>query len=105
MPEENHPFIEEMFIIQSEEIELVGSLIRETSRKFTSRGTVLFKDGTCWNFCSPLGERLEIKRKLADMVEKTAAFYDTQVICHRFQREPAQDDRCKSDHKKPRLLN
>ena len=91
MDKGNHPFIEEMFIIQTEEIELVGSLIRETSWKFTSKGTVLFKDGTCWNFRSPLGERSETKNKLKDMFEKTAAFYDTEIIFHRFQRDFSGD--------------
>ena len=105
MSDDTQPAVEEMFIIQTEEIEVIGSLIRETAQGFTSKGTVLFKDGTSWGFRSPRGERLDIKKRLVDMFEKTAAFYDTDVIYHRFLEDLSPDDLYDPGQGKPRLMN
>lgn len=84
MLESYHDKIEEMFIVKTKHIQLIGSLIRETPKRFSTKGTVNFADGTFWAFESPGGERWVVRRKLEDMFEKAAAFYDTEVIVRCF---------------------
>ncbi|WP_022664272.1 hypothetical protein [Desulfospira joergensenii] len=105
MIEPNQKTIEEMFMIRTKEIEVVGSLIKETPEEFSSKGTVNFRDGTFWAFQSPPGERCEIKKKLEDMFEKTAAFYDTEIIYHSFKMDLSQEGSGDPSHTKPRFLN
>jgi hypothetical protein len=85
MFERNQCTIEEVFVVKTEAIWLVGSLIRETPEGFSSKGTAHFQDGTHWGFKSPRGERSEIRRKLIIIFEKAAAFYGTKVVSHRFE--------------------
>lgn len=83
--------IDEIFIIKTREIELTGSLMTDISAEFSSKGTVRFKDGTFWCFQSPPGERSDIRKKIVDMFEKIAAFYDAKVFSHRFKRDLSQE--------------
>ena len=87
MLKQNHLSVDEIFIIKTEDVELVGSLMTDTSMEFSSKGTVRFKDGTFWGFQSPPGERHDIRKKVVDLFEKIAAFYDAKIFSHRFERD------------------
>ena len=105
MPEQNQRAIEEMFMIKTDAIELVGSLIRETTEGFSSKGTVHFRDGTLWGFQSPRGERSEIRERLMSIFERTAAFYRAEVIYHNFQKAVPQEKLYSLTHATNHLLH
>lgn len=103
MLKRNHFSIDEVFIIKTEDIELVGSLMADISMEFSSKGTVRFKDGTFWCFESPPGERKDVRKKVVDMFEKIAAFYDTKIFSHRFKKEASQEQFYGLTHMKRRF--
>ncbi len=105
MPERNQYGIEEVFIIKTDAIEVVGILVREPTEEFSSRGTVLFRDGPFWGFRSPEGERAQIRKRLMSLLENTATFYGANIIHHSFELPIPYEELCNLPNVTPQVMH
>jgi hypothetical protein len=77
--------IEEVFIVQTEAVDFLATLVRLSEGRVLANGRVLFQDGSRWILESPEGERSAMRQEIMKLAETFASQYGTEVFQLRFK--------------------
>jgi len=72
--------IEEVFIVQTEGVDFLATLVRLSEDRVLANGRVLFEDGSRWFLESPEGERGAMREEVMTLAESFAAQYGSEVF-------------------------
>ena len=76
--------IEEVFIVRTEAIDFLATLVRLSEDRVLANGRVLFQDGSQWFLESPEGERSAMREEVMTLAESFAGQYGAEVFRLRF---------------------
>ena len=79
----------EVFLIEAEEVHLVGTLTHLTDNKGKVDGRVKFHDGQKLHFSSQIEDRDVLSERLMIMCRSIADFYGSDMIHQKFRRDLA----------------
>ena len=76
--------IEEVFIVRTEAVDFLATLVRLNEDRVLANGRVLFEDGSRWFLESPEGERGAMRKEVMTLAESFAVQYGAEVFWLRF---------------------
>lgn len=75
----------EVFVIQTEEIDFFGALVRKNRGRFVVSGKVLYPNGKRRFFFSPEGEEKALRKNLVSLCQKLSNHYSTDYFHMTFE--------------------
>jgi hypothetical protein len=84
--------IEEVFVVQTEKVDFLATLVKLSEDQVLAHGRVLFADGSRWHLESPEGEREALREEVMTLAETFASQYGTEVFRLRFKRAVGFDE-------------
>ncbi len=79
--------IREVFVIETDGIDLLGALVKKPTGAIGVVGRVVYEDGTRCVFNSPDGDEASLRKMLTNLCTRLAEQFGTEMISMKFHRE------------------